>query len=154
MEVVASANFMRLSLRKGAHAASSSPTWQEIRVRSGRDDKFIAPERLNCRSLGCARDDKGEGDASIWWDGSNDNCTDVVHSTRNLPQAGHAAPNEQPVLALQLASNVQSRRDDLKIAQDVSPGYSSTRENSPVGTAECVLRVSAVPAGTTQPCKP
>ena len=34
-------------------------------LRSGRDDKFIAPERLNCRSLGFARDDKGEGDASI-----------------------------------------------------------------------------------------
>ena len=43
---------MRLSLRKGAHAALSSAAWQEIRVRSGRDDKFIAPERLNCRSLG------------------------------------------------------------------------------------------------------
>ncbi len=32
--------------------ALSSAAWQEIRVRSGRDDKFIAPERLNCRSLG------------------------------------------------------------------------------------------------------
>jgi hypothetical protein len=30
---VASANFMRLSLLKGAHAASSSAAWQEIRVR-------------------------------------------------------------------------------------------------------------------------
>jgi hypothetical protein len=36
--LVALANFMRLSLRKGAHAASSSAAWQEIRVRSGRDD--------------------------------------------------------------------------------------------------------------------
>jgi hypothetical protein len=35
---VALANFMRLSLRKGAHAALSSAMWQEIRVRSGRDD--------------------------------------------------------------------------------------------------------------------
>jgi len=69
--------------------------WQEIRVRSGRDDKFIAPERLNCRSLGCARDDKREGGAAVWCDGSNDNRTDVVHSRRNLPQAGHAAPDEQ-----------------------------------------------------------
>ena len=86
---------MRLSLRKGAHAASSSAMWQEIRVRSGRDDKFIAPERLNCRSLGCARDDKREGGAAVWCDGSNDNRTDVVHSRRNLPQAGHAAPDEQ-----------------------------------------------------------
>jgi hypothetical protein len=46
--LAAPANFMRLSLRKTAHAALSSAAWQEIRVRSGstadrdrRDDKFI-----------------------------------------------------------------------------------------------------------------
>jgi len=33
---------MRLSLKKGAHAALSSAAWQEIRVRSGRDDKSVA----------------------------------------------------------------------------------------------------------------
>jgi len=32
-------HFMRPSLRKGAYAALSSAAWQEIRVRSGRDDK-------------------------------------------------------------------------------------------------------------------
>ena len=32
-------NSMRLSLRRAAHAALSSAAWQEIRVRSGRDDK-------------------------------------------------------------------------------------------------------------------
>jgi hypothetical protein len=32
---------MRLSLMKGAHAAVSSAAWQEIRVRSGRDDNFV-----------------------------------------------------------------------------------------------------------------
>jgi hypothetical protein len=32
-------HFMRPSLRKGAHVALSSAAWQEIRVRSGRDDK-------------------------------------------------------------------------------------------------------------------
>jgi hypothetical protein len=37
--LVALADFMRLSLRKAAHAAVSSAAWQEIRVRSGRDDK-------------------------------------------------------------------------------------------------------------------
>ena len=37
--LVALPNFMRLSLRKGAYAAFSSAAWQEIRVRSGRDDK-------------------------------------------------------------------------------------------------------------------
>jgi hypothetical protein len=31
---------MRLSLTKAAHAAMSNGAWQEIRVRSGRDDKF------------------------------------------------------------------------------------------------------------------
>jgi hypothetical protein len=36
---VALANFMRLSSRKGAHAALACATWQEIRVRFGRDDK-------------------------------------------------------------------------------------------------------------------
>src|SRR6202021_57411 len=40
--LVALANFMRLSLRKAAHAAMSSAAWQEIRVRSGRDDNSIA----------------------------------------------------------------------------------------------------------------
>jgi hypothetical protein len=30
---------MRLSLTKAAHVAMSSAAWQEIRVRSGRDDK-------------------------------------------------------------------------------------------------------------------
>jgi len=37
--LMALANFMRLSLRKAAHAAMSRIAWQEIRVRSGRDDK-------------------------------------------------------------------------------------------------------------------
>jgi hypothetical protein len=36
--LVALANFMRLSLLKAAHAVVSSAAWQEIRVRSGRDD--------------------------------------------------------------------------------------------------------------------
>jgi hypothetical protein len=58
-------------------------------TRSGRDDKFIAPERLNCRSLGYARDDKGEGRDSIWCDGINDSPTDLVHSSVNLPQASY-----------------------------------------------------------------
>src|ERR1700727_2667213 len=40
--LVALANFMRLFLRKAAHAAMSSAAWQEIRVRSGRDDNSIA----------------------------------------------------------------------------------------------------------------
>jgi hypothetical protein len=40
---VASAIFMRLSLRRGAFAVLSSAAWQEIRVRSGRDDNsFVA----------------------------------------------------------------------------------------------------------------
>ena len=40
-DLVASVNFMRLSLRKGAHVVLSSAAWQEIRVRFGRDDKFV-----------------------------------------------------------------------------------------------------------------
>jgi hypothetical protein len=37
--LVALANSMRLSLKKGAHAALSRGARQEIRVRFGRDDK-------------------------------------------------------------------------------------------------------------------
>src|ERR1700677_3233466 len=39
LDLVALLQFMRPSLRKGAYAALSSAAWQEIRVRSGRDDK-------------------------------------------------------------------------------------------------------------------
>jgi hypothetical protein len=39
--LVALANIMRLSLKKGAHAVFSGAAWQEIRVRSGREDKFV-----------------------------------------------------------------------------------------------------------------
>ena len=39
LNLVGSANFMRLSLRKAAHAALSPAAQQEIRVRFGRDDK-------------------------------------------------------------------------------------------------------------------
>src|SRR5580700_11228917 len=46
---------MRLSLTKAAHAATSSDAWQEIRVRSGRDDKFVglrkAVQRLENHNL-------------------------------------------------------------------------------------------------------
>ena len=41
LTLVALVHFMRPSLRKGAHAALSSAAWQEIRVRSGRDDNFV-----------------------------------------------------------------------------------------------------------------
>jgi hypothetical protein len=37
--LVALANIMRLSSKKGAHAVLSGAAWQEIRVRFGRDDK-------------------------------------------------------------------------------------------------------------------
>jgi hypothetical protein len=41
LTLVALVHFMRPSLRKGAHAALSSAAWQEIRVRSGRDDNSL-----------------------------------------------------------------------------------------------------------------
>jgi hypothetical protein len=40
--LVALANIMRLSLKKGAHAALSSAAWQEIRVRSGFATFYLA----------------------------------------------------------------------------------------------------------------
>ena len=71
--LVALASFMRLFSLKGARAALSGAAWQEIRVRFGLDDKLEGRWALfrsdasgvNCRSLGCARDDNGEGGASI-----------------------------------------------------------------------------------------
>ena len=39
--LVALRNFMRLSLLKAAHAVVYRAMWQEIRVRSGRDDNFV-----------------------------------------------------------------------------------------------------------------
>jgi len=39
LNLVGSASFMRLSLRKAAHAALSTAAQQEIRVRYGREDK-------------------------------------------------------------------------------------------------------------------
>jgi len=41
-KLVALANIMRLSLKKGAHAVLSNAAWQEIQVRSGRDDNSVA----------------------------------------------------------------------------------------------------------------
>src|ERR1700733_15926745 len=49
--LVALPYFMRLSLRKGAHAASSSAAWQEIRVRSGRDDTSVWNGQKNSREF-------------------------------------------------------------------------------------------------------
>jgi len=41
LSLVPLAIFMRLYLTKAAHVAMSSAARQEIRVRSGRDDKFV-----------------------------------------------------------------------------------------------------------------
>ncbi len=49
--LVALMHFMRLSLQKGAHEVLSGAAWQEIRVRFGRDDKFVWARGRNCRSL-------------------------------------------------------------------------------------------------------
>ena len=42
-----------------------------------------------------ARDDKGEGGASIWCDGNNDNLMDAVHFSLNLPQASRGARDDK-----------------------------------------------------------
>ena len=52
LTLVALARFIRPSLRKGAHAALSSAAWQEIRVRSGRDDKGEGGAPIQIRYLG------------------------------------------------------------------------------------------------------
>jgi hypothetical protein len=49
-ELVALANLMRLSLLKAAHVVASSAAWQEIRVRSGRDDNLLVQTNLSSRS--------------------------------------------------------------------------------------------------------
>ena len=65
--LVALSHFMRPSLRKDARVALSSAVWQEIRVRSGRDDtsvwgwgferKIWEVRGAHCRSLHCAPPD-------------------------------------------------------------------------------------------------
>jgi hypothetical protein len=49
-ELSALVHFMRLSLRRVAHAGVSGAAWQEIRVRFGRDDKFVAQEAFVVRA--------------------------------------------------------------------------------------------------------
>jgi hypothetical protein len=56
LTLMALVHFMRPSLRKGAHAALSSAAWQEIRVRSGRDDNFVWVQQ-NARGVSSARTD-------------------------------------------------------------------------------------------------
>jgi hypothetical protein len=70
------------------HAVLSSAAWQEIRIRALHPWRFWVSSlpQLAAGKL-AARDDKGEGGASIWCDGSNDKITDVVHRRLNLPQA-------------------------------------------------------------------
>ena len=48
----------------------------------------------NCRSLGFARDDKGDGSAPIEGSGASDMSPDAVHSSLNLPLGKSAAPND------------------------------------------------------------
>jgi len=60
---------------------------------------------------------------------------------------GPSAPYEQRCPTPQPAFNVQSRRDDLKVAQDVSPGYPHRNGVVPLGTAETGENRSAVPTG-------
>ncbi len=45
--LVALVHFMRPSLRKGARVALSSAEWQEIRVRSGRDDNVVWVRKIS-----------------------------------------------------------------------------------------------------------
>ena len=52
LTLVALVHFMRPSLRKGAHAALSNAAWQEIRVRSSRDDKGQSGASIRHRLLG------------------------------------------------------------------------------------------------------
>ena len=103
------------------------------RWRPGQNDKWTAPERRNCRSLGFARDDKGEHSASIGCDGGNDSLTGRVYSSRNLPQASQAAQDDDLVPAVKKTSQTISRLWDLfeiykLYGRDFSPAVSSVYE--------------------------
>ena len=66
--LLALVKFMRLSLLKAAQAVVSSAVWQEIRVRQFCLSIVFRVSKgcpRNCRSLGFARDDKGDGNGSI-----------------------------------------------------------------------------------------
>jgi hypothetical protein len=53
--LVALMHFMRPSLRKGAHVDLSSAAWQEIQVRSGRDDTSVWALRFERENSGGPR---------------------------------------------------------------------------------------------------
>jgi hypothetical protein len=73
--LVALADIMRLSLKKGAHSALSSAAWQEIRVRSGRDDKGEGGASMESGleqkaffiTLGCSGQDDNSRCGVVWF---------------------------------------------------------------------------------------
>jgi hypothetical protein len=54
-------HYMRPSLRKGAHAALSGAAWQEIRVRSGRDDTSSSGKWFFISRVGRSYDSSDSG---------------------------------------------------------------------------------------------
>ena len=59
------------------------------------------------------------------------------NGSRNCRSLG-SAPNEQAGSGCSAGLDTQSRRDDLKVAQDVSPGLELEEKGSPGGTAESI----------------
>ena len=66
--LVASANFMRLSLRRGAFAVLSSAAWQEIRVRFGRDDNSVANSNEFEETIAFKINCHPDRSVAKWWD--------------------------------------------------------------------------------------
>jgi hypothetical protein len=77
--------------------------------------------RVNCRSLGYARDDKGEGGASIGCSGGNESLADLVHPSLNLPQASCDARDDKgrgelpfSVMVVMTTSQAKLQRSDMR----------------------------------------
>jgi hypothetical protein len=99
---------MRPSLRKGAYAALSSPTWKEIRVRSGRDDtsgfdrkEYGSAARSNCAFLvasGTRRTKQNRTKQRYHPDRSVAQWRDLLflHAALNFKEFGRAAPVAPP----------------------------------------------------------
>jgi len=80
----------------------------------------------NCRSLGFAPNEQNDFSISIrYWEG------ETADSSASLLMNKHGS-------GCSAGLDTQSRRDYLKVAQDVSPGLELEEKGSPGGTAESI----------------
>jgi hypothetical protein len=80
--------------------------------------------QLATNKSGYARDEKGEGRASIGFDGSSDNLTDLVHRSLNLPRT-----NRRSLRCAHPGFRVRSGRDDNSFVNTYLPHNQPSRRS-------------------------